>query len=108
MSRFILAGVALLLTGASAAATAAESAQDFYKGKTISYIVATSPGGGYDTYGRLVARYMNKYLPGSKIIIRNLPGRRPRHRREHDLCVQARRSHHRYFQHGPDLSATVA
>ena len=74
MSRFILAGVALLLTGASAAATAAESAQDFYKGKTISYIVATSPGGGYDTYGRLVARYMNKYLPGSKIIIRNLPG----------------------------------
>ena len=73
MSRIILAGVAFLLVGARAAA-AAESAQDFYKGKTISYIVATSPGGGYDTYGRLVARYMNKYLPGSKIIIRNLPG----------------------------------
>jgi tripartite-type tricarboxylate transporter receptor subunit TctC len=73
MSKFIMAGIALVLAGTATVATA-ESAQDFYKGKTLSYIVATSPGGGYDTYGRLVARYMNKYLPGSKIIIRNLPG----------------------------------
>lgn len=51
-----------------------ESAAAFFRGKTITYIVATSPGGGYDTYGRLVARYMNKYLPDSKIIVRNLPG----------------------------------
>ena len=50
------------------------SAQAFFRGKTITYIVATSPGGGYDTYGRLVARYMSKYLPGTKIIVRNLPG----------------------------------
>jgi tripartite-type tricarboxylate transporter receptor subunit TctC len=40
----------------------------------ITYIVATAPGGGYDTYGRLVARYMQKYMPGTKIIIRNVPG----------------------------------
>jgi tripartite-type tricarboxylate transporter receptor subunit TctC len=53
----------------SAAAAAA-----FFRGKTITYIVATSPGGGYDTYGRLVARYMAKHLPGTKIIVRNLPG----------------------------------
>jgi tripartite-type tricarboxylate transporter receptor subunit TctC len=58
----------------AAAARADESAQQFYKGKTITYIVATAPGGGYDTYGRLVARYMNKYLPDSKIIVRNVPG----------------------------------
>ena len=50
------------------------SARAFFRGKTITYIVATSPGGGYDTYGRLVARYMSKYLPGTKIIVRNLPG----------------------------------
>ena len=50
------------------------SAEAFFRGKTITYIVATSPGGGYDTYGRLVARYMAKYLPGTKIIVRNLPG----------------------------------
>ena len=50
------------------------SAAAFFRGKTITYIVATSPGGGYDTYGRLVARYMAKYMPGTTIIVRNLPG----------------------------------
>ncbi len=50
------------------------AAAAFFRGKTITYIVATSPGGGYDTYGRLVARYMSKYMPGTKIIVRNLPG----------------------------------
>src|SRR6185437_10219223 len=66
--------IALLLAAAVSHASAAQSAQEFYKGKTLTYIVATSPGGGYDTYGRLVARYMNKYLPGARIIVRNLPG----------------------------------
>lgn len=60
-------------TTASGAAGRA-SAEAFFRGKTITYIVATSPGGGYDTYGRLVARYMSKYLPETKIIVRNLPG----------------------------------
>ena len=55
-------------------AEAAPTAEEFFRGKTVTYIVATAPGGGYDTYGRLVARYMNKQLPDSKIIIRNIPG----------------------------------
>ena len=73
MSRILVAFAVALLVRAPLA-QAAESAAEFFKGKTITYIVATSPGGGYDTYGRLVARYMNKYLPDSKIIIRNIPG----------------------------------
>jgi tripartite-type tricarboxylate transporter receptor subunit TctC len=73
MSRIVMALAAVLLAR-NPLAQAAESAEAFYKGKTITYIVATAPGGGYDTYGRLVARYMNKYLPDSKIIIRNIPG----------------------------------
>jgi len=73
MSRIAVA-LAVLLAVSAPLAQAGESAADFFKGKTITYIVATSPGGGYDTYGRLVARYMNKYLPDSKIIIRNMPG----------------------------------
>jgi tripartite-type tricarboxylate transporter receptor subunit TctC len=52
----------------------ATPAEDYFKDKTITYIVATAPGGGYDTYGRLVVRYMQKYMPGSKIIVRNVPG----------------------------------
>jgi len=62
---------------ALAAATGAAQAQDgaaFYNGKTVNYIVATAPGGGYDTYGRLVAEYMQKYLPGSTFVVRNMPG----------------------------------
>jgi len=55
-------------------AAMAESGADFYNGKTVNYIVATGPGGGFDTYGRLVAQYMQKYLPGSTFIVQNMPG----------------------------------
>ncbi len=47
---------------------------DFYKGKTVTYIVATGPGGGYDSYGRVVAEYMQKHLPGSTFVVINRPG----------------------------------
>jgi tripartite-type tricarboxylate transporter receptor subunit TctC len=68
-----------LVTAAGFAAVAGSPAQaqhgaEFFKGKTITYIVATAPGGGYDAYGRLVADYMQKYLPGSTFVVRNMPG----------------------------------
>jgi tripartite-type tricarboxylate transporter receptor subunit TctC len=48
---------------------------DFYKGKVINYIVATKPGGGYDSYARVIAKYMPKYIPGlAAVIIKNMPG----------------------------------
>jgi len=53
---------------------AAQSGRDFYKGKTVTYIVATTAGGGYDAYGRLVADFMQKHLPGSTFVVRNMPG----------------------------------
>jgi tripartite-type tricarboxylate transporter receptor subunit TctC len=49
--------------------------QPFYEGKTIRFIIASGPGGGTDTAGRLVARYLPKYLPGNpKIVIQNMGG----------------------------------
>jgi tripartite-type tricarboxylate transporter receptor subunit TctC len=57
-----------------ATTTARADGADFFKGKTITYIVATAPGGGYDTYGRLVAEYMQRYLPGSTFVVKNVPG----------------------------------
>jgi tripartite-type tricarboxylate transporter receptor subunit TctC len=45
-----------------------------FDGKTITYIVATKPGGGYDTMGRLVAKYLEKHLEGSRVIVKNMPG----------------------------------
>lgn len=52
----------------------AQDARDFFKGKTVTYVVATAAGGGYDLYGRLVADYMQKYLPGSTFVVKNMPG----------------------------------
>jgi tripartite-type tricarboxylate transporter receptor subunit TctC len=66
-------GMALGLALA-APSSAAPADANYFKGKTIYYIVATGAGGGYDTYGRLIARFMQKYLPGSRILVRNVPG----------------------------------
>jgi tripartite-type tricarboxylate transporter receptor subunit TctC len=69
-----VAGViaAAVIAFVSGSASAADS--QMFSGKTVTYIVAVGPGGGYDTYGRLVARYMQKHLPGSRFIVRNVPG----------------------------------
>ena len=64
-------GLGLALAAPSSAAPADAN---YFKGKTVTYIVATGAGGGYDTYGRLIARFMQKYLPGSRMIVRNVPG----------------------------------
>ena len=59
----------------SAAPVQAQNAADFYKGKTITIVVGTSAGGGYDTYARLISRHMGKHIPGSpNIIVSNIPG----------------------------------
>lgn len=50
-------------------------AQDFYKDKTIRFIVGQGAGGGYDTYTRTIARYVGKYIPGSPTtIVDNMTG----------------------------------
>ncbi|MGH7887429.1 MAG: Bug family tripartite tricarboxylate transporter substrate binding protein, partial [Candidatus Binatia bacterium] len=52
------------------------SAQDnFYKGKTIRLIVGLAPGGGFDTYSRVIARHMGKHIPGNPTtVVDNMPG----------------------------------
>ncbi|MEA2993244.1 MAG: putative tricarboxylic transport rane protein [Alphaproteobacteria bacterium] len=65
---------AFLALALATSASFAQSGADFYKGKTVIYIVATSPGGGYDLYGRLISEYMQKYLPGSTFVVKNMPG----------------------------------
>lgn len=69
-------GMILSLVGLSVLTQAARAQEgaEFFKGKTVTYIVATAPGGGYDSYGRLVAEYMQRNLPGSTFIVKNMPG----------------------------------
>lgn len=53
----------------------AGSVEDFYKGKTMRLIVGGPPGGGFDTYARIIARHMGKHIPGNPgFIVQNMPG----------------------------------
>lgn len=74
---FILLGIIVGITFSSNLTLAAES---FYTGKTIRLLVGSSPGGGFDTAGRLVARHIGKYIPGNPtVIVENNPGAGRRH-----------------------------
>jgi tripartite-type tricarboxylate transporter receptor subunit TctC len=64
----------ILAASLTAQPSIAQTGADFFKGKTVTYIVATAPGGGYDLYGRLIAEFMQKYLPGSTFVVKNMPG----------------------------------
>lgn len=55
--------------------TQAQPAGELFRGKTITVMIGFSPGGGYDVYARMVARYIDKYLPGKpRVIPQNMPG----------------------------------
>jgi tripartite-type tricarboxylate transporter receptor subunit TctC len=52
----------------------AQSAAEFYTGRQISLTVGSTPGGGYDTQARLVARHLGKHIPGNPtIVVQNMP-----------------------------------
>jgi tripartite-type tricarboxylate transporter receptor subunit TctC len=52
-----------------------QSAEEFFKKATLSMVVASGAGGGYDATARVVARNMARYLPGNpNIVVKNMPG----------------------------------
>jgi len=56
-------------------ALAQDAVAQFYQGKQIRLVIGSSAGGGYDTYARLIARHMPKYIPGNPTIVpANMPG----------------------------------
>ena len=66
---------ASLLAGAIAVLASPVSAQDFYKGKQIFWILSAGEGGGYSSYARAFAPFFEKHIPGSpNIVIQNMPG----------------------------------
>jgi tripartite-type tricarboxylate transporter receptor subunit TctC len=53
----------------------AQSSKDFFAGKTITMLAGSSPGGGTDQTVRLIARHMERYIPGKpSIVVVNKPG----------------------------------
>src|SRR5262245_30067862 len=59
---------------ASPAAAAQPSARvdpalaSVWAGKTVNLIIGSAPGGGYDTWGRIIARHLGKHLPGNPTV----------------------------------------
>ena len=53
----------------------AQSVEQFYKGNTITILIAGTPGGGFDSYSRLLAQHLPRFLPGNPTIIaKNMAG----------------------------------
>lgn len=73
---FSVSGLGVLLALALPTRLAAqEAAGAFYKGKTVTIVTSTGPGGVYDLVARLAARFMPKHLPGSpNMVVQNMPG----------------------------------
>jgi tripartite-type tricarboxylate transporter receptor subunit TctC len=54
---------------------AANEVEDFYRGRTLTVLISYTVGGGYDLYGRLLARYIGKHIPGNPSVVpENMPG----------------------------------
>jgi tripartite-type tricarboxylate transporter receptor subunit TctC len=73
----VMALVAAFSLGSAMTAppAAAQSVADFYRGKQITLMVGSSPGGGYDAIARLVARHIVDHIPGNPVaIVQNTPG----------------------------------
>ena len=69
------AAVVGLLLPLTFLATSGAHSQETFAGKNISAIIGFGAGGGYDTWGRIVARHIGKYLPGKPSVIpQNMPG----------------------------------
>src|SRR5262245_29664856 len=75
MRKATMLGAAVGLAMLSAAPIQAQPVADFYRGKTLRMLIGYGPGGGYDIYGRLVAEFLPRHLPGSPTIVpQNMPG----------------------------------
>lgn len=55
--------------------TPVSAQESFYKGKTVRIVVGFSPGGGFDTYSRAIARHLGRHIPGNpSVIVENMTG----------------------------------
>ena len=70
-----LVGAAVSLLALCPGLARADAVSDFYRGKTINFIVGAAAGGGFDLTARPLAQFMSKYIPGHpNIVIQNMPG----------------------------------
>lgn len=70
-----LAAMAASVIMVFAVPASADAISDFYKDKSLTMVIGSDAGGGYDLAGRLVAQYLGKHIPGNPTFVpRNMPG----------------------------------
>src|SRR5213080_2678666 len=73
MSKRVVALSTLAIVLAAGGGTA--RAQSFFEGKTVRLVVGFAPGGGFDTYARVISRHMGRHIPGNPtIVVENMTG----------------------------------
>jgi tripartite-type tricarboxylate transporter receptor subunit TctC len=75
LSRFVFTAAAMSLAVLAPPAQAQDAVAQFYKGKNLDLIIGAAPGGGYDVYARVIARHIDRHIPGNPTIVaKNMPG----------------------------------
>ena len=70
--RLLCSALALAALTVSAAP---QSVSDFYSGKTMSLVIGSPPGGGFDSSARILMRHLSRHIPGQPgMVPRNMPG----------------------------------
>lgn len=104
MHSFLALVLALVLgvTGFAVAGGKSKDAAEFYKGKTITVVVATSAGGGFDVQTRVVTPYFEKYT-GATTIVRNMPAGGGLQGRNHIFAAKPDGLTIALIEHGPKM-----
>ncbi|MBM4260555.1 MAG: hypothetical protein FJ145_03840 [Deltaproteobacteria bacterium] len=75
IQKMILLLLCLIAVSFTTPRRASAQVETFYQGKTLRVVVAFSPGGAYDTWARMIIKYLGKYIPGNpNLVVQNMPG----------------------------------
>ena len=79
-SRYGVVFLAVTAAGAGAcgrlnsSASTTDDPRAFFKDKTMTYVVPTTPGGGYDAYARIIGDFVQRRLAMRRVLVKNVPG----------------------------------
>lgn len=69
------AAILAAVVGLFAGGASAQTPEQFYRGRNVSILMGTGPGGSYDLYGRLIANHLGRHIPGQpSLIVEHMPG----------------------------------
>lgn len=72
--KLVWAVVAIAAAHAATGRAGAQTPEEFYKANRLTIVVGSPPGGGYDSYARMLSRHISRFIPGQPtVIVQNMP-----------------------------------